>query len=194
MDALEERDTYDVYAPPHARTADPALVAHEPVFFPVGPAKLVVLSVCTLGFYIVYWFYKSWRQVPGRSGGSSAKAVVAAIFCPLTAYSLFREIERFDAQAAGPSRSGAGVLALCFFLLGAAGRLPDPYGLVCLLAFVPLLPVARRVNRLNARAAPTGGSQHAVQPGKYCRRRDWRVDPAGCSRADDLGRAGLGNL
>jgi hypothetical protein len=39
-------------------------------------------------------------------------------------------------------------------LLGAAGRLPDPYGLVCLLAFVPLLPVARRVNRLNARLRP----------------------------------------
>jgi hypothetical protein len=110
--------------------------------------------VCTLGFYIVYWFYKSWRQVPGRSRGSSAKAAAAAIFCPLTAYFLFREIDRFDAQTAGPARARAGVLALCFLLFGGAGRLPDPYGLLGLLAFVPLLPVAQRVNRLNAELRP----------------------------------------
>ncbi len=63
MDALEERDPYDVCAPPHAHTADPVRVVHEPVFFPVGPTNLVVLSVCTLGFYIVFWFYKSWRHM-----------------------------------------------------------------------------------------------------------------------------------
>jgi hypothetical protein len=154
MDALEERDSYDAYAPPLARTVDPVPVAHEPAFFPVGPAKFAVLSVCTLGFYIVYWFYKSWRQVPGKSGGSSAKAAAAAIFCPLTAYSLFREIERFEAQAAGPARTRATALALFFFLFAAAGRLPDPYGLACLLAFAPLLPVVRRVNRLNAELRP----------------------------------------
>jgi hypothetical protein len=39
-------------------------------------------------------------------------------------------------------------------LFGGAGRLPDPYGLLGLLAFVPLLPVAQRVNRLNAELRP----------------------------------------
>jgi hypothetical protein len=44
MDALEGRDSYDIYAPPHAHTADLALVAHEPAFVPVGQAKLAAPS------------------------------------------------------------------------------------------------------------------------------------------------------
>jgi hypothetical protein len=163
MDVLQEPDSYDIYAPPHAHTSDPTHAAHEPVFFPVGLAKLAVLSVCTLGVYIVCWFYKSWRQAPGRSG-RSASAAAAALFCPLTAYFLFRKIERFDAPSSRPVPGRAMVLALCFFLFSMAGQLPDPYGLLCLLAFVPLLPVVQRVNGLNTVLHPLADRNTRFSP------------------------------
>lgn len=154
MDALEERDSYDIYAPPQAATGKPTAAARGPVFFPVGLAKLAVLSVCTLGLYVVYWFYKSWRQVPGRENQGAVRAAVAAAFCPLTAYFLFNEVERFSIAETGGPQLGAGALAFCFFLCGVAGHLPVPYGLVGLFTFAPLLPVAQQVNRLNARMRP----------------------------------------
>jgi hypothetical protein len=48
------------YAPPRAAVADVASTEGdaEVRLFAVSPVKLVVLSVCTLGFYQIYWFYK----------------------------------------------------------------------------------------------------------------------------------------
>jgi hypothetical protein len=45
-------------------------------------------------------------------------------------------------------------VALGFFLVNVVERLPDPYWLFYLLAFLPLLPVARLVNQLNAQLCP----------------------------------------
>ena len=73
MDALQEPDRYEIYAPPRADLADPTFALHRPLFFPVGLTKLAVLSVCTLGLYVIYWFYKSWRQAPRRSGRSGER-------------------------------------------------------------------------------------------------------------------------
>ena len=132
---------------------DPVEATEQPVFFPVGLTKLAVLGVCTFGVYLLYWFYKSWRQVPGRADRRIGAAIATA-FCPLTAYFLFKEVERFSARSGGPSGVSAGALAVCFFLLNAAGNMPDPYFLIYLLAFLPLLPVAQLVSRLNAQVRP----------------------------------------
>jgi hypothetical protein len=153
MDTIQKLPGYAIYAPPQAAVADPAVAAEQPVFFPVGLTKLAVLGVCTSGLYLLYWFYKSWRQMPDRPS-RRINAIVATMFCPLTAYFLFKEVERFSARSGGPSHISAGALAVCFFLVDATGRMPDLYGLISLLAFLPLLPVAQLVNRLNAQLRP----------------------------------------
>ena len=38
----------------------------EARYFPVSPAKFVVLSLLTFGIYGIYWFYKNWRYVRER--------------------------------------------------------------------------------------------------------------------------------
>jgi hypothetical protein len=153
MDTTEKLVGYAIYAPPQATVADPAIATEQPVFFPVGLTKLAVLGVCTFGLYLLYWFYRSWRQMPDQPS-RRIHAAVATIFYPLTAYSLFKEVERFSARSGGPSRVGAGPLAVCLFLVTAADRLPDLYSLISLLAFLPLLPVAQLVNRINAQVRP----------------------------------------
>jgi hypothetical protein len=56
----------NLYAPPKAVVADAGWIKNgkDVCFFAVSPLKLVVLSVCTLGFYQVYWFYKHWVLTP----------------------------------------------------------------------------------------------------------------------------------
>ena len=34
-----------------------------PMYFAVSPLKLVVMSVCTMGGYELYWFYRNWVLV-----------------------------------------------------------------------------------------------------------------------------------
>ena len=55
-------------------------------------------------------------------------------------------------------------LAFCFFVVVPAGWLPDSYGLVGLLAFVPLLPVAQCVNRLNVQSRPPADRNERFSP------------------------------
>lgn len=33
---------------------------NTPYYFPVSNTKLVLMSLATLGFYELYWFYKNW--------------------------------------------------------------------------------------------------------------------------------------
>jgi len=39
----------------------------KPIFSPVSKTKLAVMSICTLGMYDLYWFYKNWGLVKDRN-------------------------------------------------------------------------------------------------------------------------------
>ena len=39
-----------------------------PLFFTTSPLKLIVMSICTMGIYDLYWFYKNWKLVRERTG------------------------------------------------------------------------------------------------------------------------------
>jgi hypothetical protein len=38
-----------------------------PTFFAVSISKFIVLSICSIGIYDLYWFYKNWQFVRARS-------------------------------------------------------------------------------------------------------------------------------
>ena len=135
----------------------PVDVAPEPPYFPVGIFKLATLSIASFGLYLIYWFYQHWKREYARTG-DSLNPVARAIFSPIFAYSLF---SRVKAQLVGDEHedlSSPGLLAAAYFVLIAAGRLPDPWWLLAFLAFLPLLPVQFAINRLNRRCAP--GAPH----------------------------------
>ena len=116
---------------------------------PMSLGKLVVMSLCTFGFYEVYWFYRNWYlQKAFRK--EDVSPFWRAIFAPLFGFSMFRNVrnqaER-DRLRVGWSAGGMGLL---FLVLSGLSRLPDPYWLVCLLSFAPILPVQRTINELNA--------------------------------------------
>jgi hypothetical protein len=143
------------YAPPVARVDDIAAPEQSgtPLFFAVSLTKFVVLSICTLGLYELYWFYRNWRLIKVREGVSMVPAL-RAFFAVFFCYALFARVrDRAAQREIGPTLA-AGPLAAGWIITTVAARLPDPYWLIAFVAFVFLIPVQARVNRLNAEVAP----------------------------------------
>jgi hypothetical protein len=140
------------YLPPDSRVVDAVLVEQPPAFA-VSTTKFVVMCVATLNLYTVYWFYKHWVAIRRRTG-DKVSPVWRAIFSIIWAYSCFQYIE-VEARKRGLTRTlSAGGLAAGWAILNLLARLPDPFWLVSLLAFLFLLPVQSLANELNAKVAP----------------------------------------
>ena len=124
-----------------------------PLYFAVSPLKLIVMSVCTLGLYEVYWFYKNWRLIKEREKLAIRpfwRALFAVFFC----HSCFRNIQT-TAQSLSLKRSIAvGPLAAGWIILTVLWRLPDPYWLVTYFAVLFLVPVQTLVNDVNEAVVP----------------------------------------
>jgi hypothetical protein len=136
--------------------------AAAPAFFPVSIPKLVVMSVCTLGIYSVfYWHYKNWRLLSDRPGYYAIRPFWRAVFSPLFCYELFQAIEETSQEHGVPARFDPGAMAFIYIvltvqvsLLGFDFAPPLISQVGWLLAFIPVALVQRRVNELNGRVAP----------------------------------------
>jgi hypothetical protein len=144
---------FNPYAPPASRVETAPTAGVEPVFFPVGRLKLAVMSVFTLGFYVIYWFYKNWKCVQ-ENFKDKVNAPIRAVFYPIMAYSLFRRIRAHARSAGIEARFPAGILAIAIFLITVPGQIVDRSGLSALLCVLLLLPVQNTVNAINRKLAP----------------------------------------
>lgn len=132
-------------------------------FFATSIAKLIVLSLVTFGFYELYWFYKNWKSIKEREQ-LDISPFWRAFFAPLFCYSLFTEINRAAVHHEAKEIPGPGILALLWFLLNVASRLPDPYWLVSFLSFLCLLPAQNSVNQINRIVAPKHNENRRFSP------------------------------
>jgi len=131
---------------------EPRTLPVEPLYFPVASSKLVVLSMSTMGLYVLYWFYRNWKMERQRAGRGWPLLLTA--FAPLTSYLLFDAIRTNLVRHSLP-KIDAGLLALSFLGFNIGWRLPDPYWILATLWFVPPLIAQASVNELNSRVAPT---------------------------------------
>ena len=143
------------YAPPNAivqDVGDPAPLEDAP-WFPVSVTKLLVMSLCTLTLYQIYWFYENWRRVKRRENLSiipAARAIFGVFFC----YQLFAKIRDFDGRGNSSSRLAAGALATGWIGATVLWRLPDPYWWIAMSAILFMLPVQAQANAHNAAVNP----------------------------------------
>lgn len=143
------------YQPPMvALDAARSVIGHGMLFAP-SSIKVVVMSLCTFGLYPTYWFYRNWRAIKIQDR-DDIWPVWRAIFSPLWAYSCFSAIKEIAEKPRGMGAMSAGWLAIAYFLLNVISRLPDPYWIFSLLAFVPLLPVNSLIRNHNR----SGGLDH----------------------------------
>jgi uncharacterized protein DUF4234 len=126
--------------------------------FPVATHKFIILSICTFSIYELYWCYQYWKRLKTESG-ESLSPFWKACFAPLWGFSLFRRIRATAASNGVVTEWSAGVLGTFYFILSALWKLPDPWWLISLASWLPIIPVqqaAQRVNECHAASAAEG--------------------------------------
>ena len=70
-----DRDMSEETTSPEGSSENPNIVDENPApsttvppFFTASVLKLIVMSVCTMGIYQLYWFYKNWKLIKDRTG------------------------------------------------------------------------------------------------------------------------------
>jgi hypothetical protein len=138
--------------------------SEAPEFFTVGTVKLILMAVTTFGIYELYWFYRNWRVLQERQG-LQISPFWRAFFAPLWAVSFGRHLANVAKENGVSVALPAVMLGLLYFLLSALWKLPDPYWLLSMLTFLPVLAfefAARRVNGRGELATPTFGRYSTV--------------------------------
>lgn len=121
------------------------------IYFAVPHFKLVLMIVFTFGLYELYYIYKNWNIIR-RYQNDEVMPVLRTIFSGIFCYSLFRYIYRTAESLEIKTIAAPSVLAVGFVFITLMGRLPDPYWIIAIFAFVPLLAVNKAaidVNRAN---------------------------------------------
>jgi TPR repeat protein len=121
---------------------------NEAYFFTTSSLKLALMSVCTFGIYELYWFYKNWALIKGRTG-ERIMPFWRAFFAPLWAYSCFKTIKASAGENHIQESLSIGLLAFSYFILQAFWLLSGPFGLIGFFSFTLLIPansVAIKIN------------------------------------------------
>lgn len=133
------------------------LIPPSSLFFNVGTAKLVLMSVSTFNTYAIYWLYKNW--VAEREHSREPIAPWArALFAGLFIYSLASRVtDRLLVLKLTPTLRPV-LTTVAFIGLSVCGQLDDPFWLFASLAGLSLIPLQNEMGRLNVAvgASPTG--------------------------------------
>ena len=143
------------YSPPakKAAAAGKKKKRSGPLFHPVSLRKLGVMGPFTINIYLIYWFFQNWRYAQKKKGW--ILPVVFAFFFPLTCYGIFEKVQTRALKCKIPVGWSVVSLGLACttiqllpLLLSAQGV---PYTeLIKYLMVLPLLPVQKTINQLNA--------------------------------------------
>ncbi|MFK7808077.1 MAG: hypothetical protein AB8F74_09785 [Saprospiraceae bacterium] len=107
--------------------------------------KFILLYFLSMGLYGPWWMYKAWNFFKTKDNLDIVPAG-RALFALFFLYQLMEKIKNY-ATANGYGKSySSGLLFLGFVILSIAARLPDPYWLCSLAAFVFLLPAHGALN------------------------------------------------
>lgn len=137
-------DESNPYAPPAAELEAPADPAVRPLpFYAVSILKLVLLSLATFGYYVVYWHYRQWKAIRDAEG-RKLWPIPRAFFAALTGFELYPHIhaaaEREGLEIAWqgwmPALAAFVINLVLWFTNFAPSSIPA-FGFVWILAILP---------------------------------------------------------
>lgn len=140
----------DPFRPPTA-ALDPPADERTP-FFTASRLKLIVMSILTFGIYDLFWFYWNWKAIRARNH-SNVSPALRAIFSVLFSFACFSEIAEATERSQERSRTAL-ALGFAYLLLNFSARLPDPYWVPSLFAFLPVLAANGWAREANLRVSP----------------------------------------
>ena len=121
-------------------------------FYHVSTAKLSLLSLSTFGLYTLFWFYKNWAQI-GQRSEPDIRPFWRGLFAPLFCHGLVTRVNS-AAESLHLDQLPAGVIACIYLGLLFLERLPDPYWVLSLLSFIPLLAIQRKIAQIHSAIRP----------------------------------------
>ena len=122
-------------------------------YYSVSIGKLALLSICSIGIYQLYWFYKNWVLIKEQER-KKILPVVRAIFSLIFCHQLFKRI-LVSAQSVGyKQKYSPWILTIAYIIIPFLYKLANPLWVFSLFSFVPLLTVQRAVNFNNSKVAP----------------------------------------
>lgn len=111
----------------------------------ISANKFILLFILSFGLYGIWWMYKSWKFFKEKEA-LDIMPVARAIFAIIFTFSLFEEIQKYSkSKGYGKSFSSIG-LFIAFLLINISSKLPDPYWLISLLSFIPLIQPLKALN------------------------------------------------
>lgn len=96
-------------------------------WFAVGQTKLMVMSVCTAGIYLVYWFERQFR-FQKHTYGEKTWPLARALFSVFFTHDLFRRVQMAAREKGLQHAWSAGSEATTFVVLVILDRLIDRVG------------------------------------------------------------------
>lgn len=123
----------------------PPLPSQVPVAYHCVPVwRFVICSLITTGFYTMWWILRNWIYVRTRDQ-SNIWPFWRMLFAPVWMFFLADDIER---TTGAPVRR-APLIAGLFLLANFAVMLPEPFWILGLFSFVPLVPLVRQIEEHN---------------------------------------------
>ena len=112
--------------------------------------KFVVMSIVTFNIYGAYWAYRNWQRINTRATtNDSVSPFWRAVFAPIWGFSLFTRVRDTTERRLNVWWSPE-VLGGLYLALSISRRLPEPWSVLGMLAFVALLPVVHTIQQLHA--------------------------------------------
>lgn len=104
----------------------------------ISTNKFIILFIFSLGLYGLWWMYKAWKFFKEKDLMDIMPAA-RAIFSIFFAYGLFDQILAYAKENKVDKDYSSGLLFVCFIGLNLSARLPDPFSLISILGFLPLM-------------------------------------------------------
>lgn len=173
---MVELDKSNIFAPPQTIAAPFQNSADVVEFFTVAPKKMLIMSIGTLGLYLVYWFFRQWKaqQIAHQL---NVMPRMRAIFSIFFTHSLLRRVheaaaarnvadgfEKYDRLAS--TFVGLYVFSTILSYSGGVAKgwmntlFVIGYLAALIYSFMPLIETQRVINQLNH--DPDGQANHAL--------------------------------
>jgi len=128
----------------------------EAAYFPVSCSKLVVLSICTLGLYQMYWAWNCWEYIKARDRKRFNPAWRAVLVTQVVFnFLLFWDVFRTTGHAKLFSFAWSLFLGLAYVGFWILSSVEEArWAVIGLLSCLAFVPIQLQINRFNAREHP----------------------------------------
>lgn len=120
--------------------------SHEQVFL-ISANKFAILSFVSFGIYTIWWMYTTWKFY-NEKDNMNIHPALRAIFSIFFIYSLMEKIQEHALHEDIKDSFSSGLLFVFYLILSFLGNLPDPFWLISLLIFLPVLPAFNLFNKI----------------------------------------------